>query len=110
MGLGWKTNNQKNLVMKGLAFSHYPGLNDWPVDIYNAYSDVWVNVGPKDEKWIDTYEFYVCTIKKFREGIKTHQFAFGRHTLIVEKFDYDLIKKAIEGILPEIEKYGDDVT
>ncbi len=110
MGLGWKTNNQKNLVIKDITFSHYPGLNDWPEDIYYAYSDVWVNVGPKNEKWIDTYEFYVYTIQKLADEIKKYKFIFGQHTLIVEKFDLELIKKAIEGILPEIEKYGDDVT
>jgi len=30
--------------------------------------------------------------------------------LIVEKFDYDIIEKAIETIIDEIEEYGHDVT
>ncbi|KKT46517.1 MAG: hypothetical protein UW39_C0021G0016 [Parcubacteria group bacterium GW2011_GWC2_44_17] len=101
---------QKKKFFKGYWFLEYPGLDDWPEDIYNVYSFMNVDVGYEGAKGISSYRFHVYTPQKLAEIIKEHKFIFCRHTLIVEKFDLELIKKAIEGILPEIEKYGDDVT
>lgn len=105
-----KPKKEPDRIMQDYYFSKYPGLNDYPEDLYNAYSGMWVSVGYSDQKGISTYYFHLFTIKKLEEIIKQNKFDFSRHTLIVEKFDLELIKKAIESILPEIEKYGDDVT
>ena len=100
----------KKRFIEGYWFYKYPGLDDWPEDPYNAYSSMDVNIGHEGEAGFYTYRFHLYTIKKLEEIIKEHKFAFGRYMLIVEKFDHDLIKKAITTILPEIEKYGDDVS
>lgn len=104
-----KSKNKKR-IFKDCWFFEYPGLDDWPDDIYKVYSYMNVDVEYEGEIGIFSYRFHVYTPKKLEEIIKEHKFYFGHHILIVEKFDYELIKKAIESILPEIEKYGDDVT
>jgi|SRR3989338_3352331 len=104
--------NKGKRYIDGVYCIDYPGPGELPTDPYNAYGDVRVDIGYEGEKGLSNYAFDVYTLQQLTDDIKSGdaKYLFGRHLLIVEKFDYDLIEKAIESIIDKIEEYGHDVT
>jgi len=104
--------NKEKRYIKSIFCIDYPGPGELPPDPYNAYGDVRVDIGYENEVGVSNYAFDVYTPTKLDSSIKgrDQKCLFGRHMLIVEKFDYDIIEKAIETIIDEIEEYGHDVT
>jgi hypothetical protein len=103
--------SQKRYI-KSLSCIDYPLPGELPSDPYDAFGHILVDIGYEGMEGVSNYSFLVYTSKNLTDEIarSKDKFLFGQHMLIVEKFDYEVIKKAIESILPEIEQYGHDVT
>ena len=111
MGLSMMQKSTKRYI-KSLSCIDYPLPEQLPPDPHDAFGHILVDIGYAGEEGVSNYSFLVYTPQNLSEEIKSSdlKFLFGQYLLIVEKFDYELIKKAIDSILPEIEKYGHDVT
>ena len=63
-----------------------------------------IKAGPKNENGSDLFYLYVCTTKYFEnEFLNKEHILNGRHHLFVGKYDYDLIVKYINDLMPKCE-------
>ena len=90
-------------------FLSYPdNFPDGIEDPINAASEMYVEVGNIERREIETYSFYVYTIKFIEENFlkRGKGFFVGSSVIIVEKFIKEDIERAIENMLPEIKRLG----
>lgn len=77
-----------------------------PQDTGEPLDDCWVivraSIGEPDSKGADQFLFYITTPKKLAATILGNDYRFGKSLLIVEKYDENLVKKAIEKLLEHI--------
>ena len=94
-------------VLKGLSS---PALSPGPPKIPENPLDFWVNlwahIGFKGNNAADDFVFYVCSPSRLATVVQVEGPQFGRHLLIVERFDWDEIEAEIQSLLEGIE--GDD--
>lgn len=57
---------------------------------------VQVLVGPKNEPGQESFDLTVCTPGWLAECLTTGRFVFGRHHLVIDHYDYDLIREAVD--------------
>lgn len=53
-------------------------------------------IGPKGEQGEENFDIMVCTPEWLKENNKDDEIIFGRHHLIVFKYDYQSIKKSFQ--------------
>jgi hypothetical protein len=85
----------------------YPDCS--PVDPLVAVSEVYVEVANQDgsiDKFDFTYALTVCTVGFLERYLETHPYYSCRSIVVVERFDDNVIKSALEAILPNIEEFG----
>jgi 5,10-methenyltetrahydromethanopterin hydrogenase len=99
-----------NKKMKISAIYYLADHAGKPEDIYDAQSEVYVEVGGEDaslDHFDYTYSFEVYTLKALeRELQQTDGAVIHRSIIIVDQFKIEKINTAIESILPQINAYG----
>lgn len=89
-------------VIPELRRLHSPDLWDLrtstPGDPTNFCVLVQAMIGPKDELGEESFDFSVCTPTWIQEALSRESFVFGKYYLIVERYSYDVIWKAIMSI------------
>jgi hypothetical protein len=94
------------------AFYYYRYGSDLPADPGNAADTMTVEVGGPDSTidCFDTsYHFVVVTrqyLQRCPSFLQGREHRFFRSLLIVDRFEDDIIRRAIEAILPDIGFYG----
>ena len=82
-------------------------LPDGPPRLPEDPSDCWIvvqaDIGPVGTDGADTFTFYVCTLKRLQRALKSEAWQFGRHSLIVERFDWDIVESAIRRMVDDQE-------
>ncbi len=88
-------------------YLNYP--DSMPSDPYNAFSEVYVEIGDDNSNvnsFDTTYSFMVYTIDYLKNLLSDTNFCVEKSTIIVDSFDDDTIKRAIQSILDNIENYS----
>lgn len=102
----------RSVSMKKIVSFYYLNYPDTlPDDPSNAYSEVYAEIGDENatgNQFDATFSFNVCTIEYARNTIINgeNKFLSLPSLIIVERFEDDIIEKAIESILDDIEEYG----
>lgn len=55
-------------------------------------------IGPKGTESVESFDFLVCTPGWLGNQLVASDYRFGRHYLFMRKYDYSLLKKAIEDL------------
>ena len=74
---------------------------DFPEDPEDCWIIVMADIGLEGSPGADEFTFYVCTPKRLSKVVQHEGFQFGRHLLIVERFDWDTVERAIARICEE---------
>ena len=69
-----------------------------PEDAQRFRVTVTASIGPAGEEGAELFQFTVCSRLWFAEESLPKGFAFVRHTLLVERWDPELVEKAIRGL------------
>ena len=95
------------MKMTGFYYLEYPDCS--PANPLVAASEVYVEVASQDgslDRFDDTYSITVCTAGYLKNHLASHRFYAGRSLVVVDRFDDQYIKNALEEMLPDIEKWG----
>lgn len=99
-----KLNEIKQIDIGGDLLEHY-----WPDDEDCFFEWVTIGIGVKGEEGANNYNLMVCTPKWIELEIDKGRAVWGRHKLIINKFDPDLIRFEIERKLDDLlEMFSDD--
>jgi hypothetical protein len=98
---------QNGDAMKITAFYYlaYPDCS--PPDPLVAASEVYVEVatqGGSMDNFDFTYSLTICTVGFLKYHLETHPYYSARSMIVVDRFDDEAIRKALEAILPNIEE------
>ena len=66
-----------------------------PEDPTNVGFLVTAAIGPKDAEGVEVFDVFVCTPRWLADNIADDGFAWGRHKLILPRWDYGLLLAAI---------------
>jgi len=87
------------VIVSEIKGMHSPDLIDLgyenPPDIENCCVLIEVSVGPKGETSEETFGVVIVTPKWLADHVSDRDYLFARHYLIVQRFDYDVVKSAI---------------
>ncbi len=75
-----------------------------PGDSSNCWIVVQADIGPVGRSGADTFTFYVCTHKRMEQILESEGWQFGRHLLIVERFDWKVVEAAIRRLVEDHEE------
>lgn len=85
---------------------HSPDLldmqDDVPEDTEHFAMLVQAFIGPSDGLGEESFDFLVCTIDKVADNVKKDGFMFGKHYLVVEYYNYQLIFDVIDSLCNRI--------
>ncbi len=70
--------------------------SDAPHDITNFGILVQALVGPSGEPGEESFDVVVCTPAWLAQELSQSEYLYGRHHLIVERYDYCLIRRALD--------------
>lgn len=94
--------HRHNTVRPELRSLHSPDLldmqSDKPSDAEHFCLLVQAFIGPAEETGEDSFNFLVCTLSGVADNLHQDGFLFGRHYLIVEYYDYNLIYEVINSL------------
>jgi hypothetical protein len=99
-------------ALRVTAFYYHRYGGELPADPENAADTMTVEVGGPDSTidcFDSRYHFVVVTrqyLRRCSSLLEGRDHRFIRSLLIVDRFEDDIIRRAIEAILPEIEFYG----
>ena len=79
------------------------GKPELPEDPENCWIVIQADIGAYGGSGADTFTFYVCTINKLNHNLSIKNFKFGRHLILVKRFDWDIVEHAIKSMLDELE-------
>jgi len=74
-----------------------------PPDPEDCWVVVMADIGTADSPGYDEFTFYVCTIKKLQAIVDGDGACFGKHLLVVNRFDWNLVEQAINDLCDSIE-------
>jgi len=85
-----------------LRYLHFPDV-DSPEENLPSVPDhlpipMQAMIGPRDSEGEESFEFIVCTPRWIETKVGELKHLFGRHLLIVDRYDYVTIARAIEGL------------
>jgi hypothetical protein len=81
-------------------------INYWPDDVSNFGTWIRAYIGPQGEAGAEAFDIQVCTADWLKSQCSTQGPLWGRHLLIVDAYDYDVIKASIERYVESCD--GDD--
>jgi hypothetical protein len=88
-------------------FLAYPDCS--PPDPLFAASEVYVEVAFSEgtlSAFDATYAFNVCTLMYAKKHLETHSFLLLPSLIIVSRFEDNIVKQALEAVLPDIDSLG----
>lgn len=92
--------------MKIAAFYYLQYPDCLPADPLLAVSEVYVEVAENGD--IDNFDFTytltICTVAFLKQHLETHPYYSSRSLLVVERFEDQVIRAALEAILPSIDE------
>ena len=103
-----KLNEIKQIDIGGDLLEHY-----WPEDEECFSEWLTIHIGIKGEDGAVSYNLMVCTPDWLKGQLSKSSVEWGRHMLIMNKFDPDLIRKEVDKKLVELlEQFesDDDIT
>lgn len=71
----------------------------WPEDESNFGISVRLMIGPEDGAGSESFDILVCTPDWIKSQYSEEKCVWGRHMLIVLEYDFDLIRRQIEGYI-----------
>ncbi len=92
-----KFNEIKKIDIGGDLLEYY-----WPEDEENFCIWLTVSIGIKNEEGSNNYNLMVCTPDWLKNNLNSNSVQWGRHILIINKFNSDLIRREIEKKLFEL--------
>lgn len=96
--------------LQGLFSVDLPkGPSQMPENPFDCWIPVEAEIGVRGEAGADTFTFYVCTPNRLARSVQRTPYQFGRHLLIVEKFDWSVVESAIQSLLETLtaDSWGD---
>lgn len=89
--------------LKGIYSIDLPeGQPSLPEDPENCWIVLQADIGLDDgTQAADTFTFYICTPKKLSAIVKEEKHQLGRHLIIVDQFDWELLESTIVKICDE---------
>ena len=92
----------KQIDIGGDLLEHF-----WPDDEECFYVFLTIGIGVKGEEGADNYDIMVCTPSWLNNQLYEGHAKWGRHKLIMKKFDPDLIRKEVNKKILEISERFD---
>jgi hypothetical protein len=87
------------VIVSEIKALHSPDLFDLesetPPDVENCCILIEVSVGPKDESSEEHFGVVVATPKWLADHVSDCDYLFGRHYLIVKRYDFEVVKSAL---------------
>lgn len=74
-----------------------------PEDPSNCWIVVQADIGVIGGSGADTFTFNVCTLKKLQHILNQEEYQLGRHLVLVEEFDWEVIERAIKNLLAPLQ-------
>lgn len=101
----------KPLEVKSYMFTHFD-YRVGPQNPEDFYENFYVNVGEAGADSTRTYSMYVTTPKALSSALRMnqHDYKFGRHLLVVERYDMKVILRAVQDRINELGLMGEDIT
>jgi len=92
--------------MKITAFYYLQYPDRLPADPLFAVSEVYVEVAENGD--IDNFDFTyaitICTVAFLKRHLETHPYYSSPSLIVVERFEDQVIREALEAILPSIDE------
>lgn len=86
--------------LDGLSSVDLPsGPPQMPEDPLDCWIPIEANIGVRGESGADIFTFYVCTPTRLSSTLRLMPHQFGRHLLVVERFDWSVVEVAIRALL-----------
>lgn len=89
-------------VLKVLSSIDLPDGTSSPPDPTDCWVVVTASIGIAGDDGSDNFTFYVSTPRRLERIVADESQLWGRHLLIVEQFDWVLVRNAIEKICDEV--------
>ncbi len=87
-------------VIRGFHSPDVDDLDSWrPADPRCFGFLLQVLVGPSDGPGAESFDFVVCSLEWLRSNYGGDGLVFGRHHVLLFEYDFDRVRKAIEGIV-----------
>lgn len=106
------------LEVKSYMFTNFD-YRVGPADASDFYENLYINVGEaspaganSNSNFTRTYSLYVTTPKALSSAMQVNQqgYKFGRHVLMVERYDMDLILCAVRDHINDLGLMAEDIT
>lgn len=88
--------------LRGLSSIDLPDGASLPDDPADCWVVVTASIGVAGDEGSDDFTFYISTPRRLERIVADESQLWGRHLLIVEQFDWALVRNAIEKICNEI--------
>lgn len=89
--------------LKGIYSIDLPGgPPELPPDPEDCWVVVQADIGAVVGDAADEFTFYVCTPGKLTKVLGQKEYLFGRHLLIVPRFDWQIVENAIGAVCEQI--------
>jgi len=86
-----------NLEIKNIQSTD---IDQYPEDIYNFVVPLTVEIGEKGKEGAETFHFLVASPQGLRnQATSDHGFSILRGCILMNKFDWDVIYRAIENLI-----------
>ena len=94
--------------MKITAFYYLQYPDCLPADPLLAVSEVYVEVAENGDiqNFGSTYALTICTVGFLKQHLETHPYFSSRSLIVVERFEDQVIRAALEAILPRIAEFA----
>lgn len=89
--------------LHGLSSVDLPeGPPQMPEDPRDCWVPIEADIGVKGESGADIFTFYVCTPGRLARTLGQVPHQFGRHLLVVERFDWSVVEAAIRELIADL--------
>ena|ERR1022692_3758319 len=94
----------ESMTITAFYYLQYPDC--LPADPLLGVSEVYVEVAENGDihNFDSTYALTICTIGFLKQHLETHRYYSSRSLIIVDRFEDQVIRAALEAILPRIDE------
>jgi Immunity protein 8 len=89
-------------TLKGLSSIDLPDGTSLPEDPGDCWVVVTASIGLAEDEGSDDFTLYVCTPRRLDRVVADESQLWGQHLLIVERFDWSVVRTAVEKMCDEI--------
>jgi hypothetical protein len=91
----------KKLVIASLLSLELGSAPELPDDPEDCWVTVIAELG-FEGAGADIFNFYFVTVNRLAQLVSEKRHVLGRHTIVVERFDWDVAREAVEAVLSEV--------